>query len=143
MTIADVLCGAVLLPAIGVMASVLSRPKSAERAPDKHDASLTGPERTALRSGLKDEVEVLRAVHQVRLVDGKDEGADVAHLPAGVYGFTYSPLQANPMFRKKGDTEFRGAQAGRLQRSSGWVHDGRRGLSTLGLERAIGRPSLP
>jgi hypothetical protein len=106
MTIADLLCSAVFLPAIGVMASVLSRPKSAEEAPDKNDPLSTGQERIPFRPGLTDEVEVLRAQHQVALVNEKDEGADVARLPGGVYGFTYSPLQATPMFRKKATQSF-------------------------------------
>ena len=106
MTIAGLLCGAVFLPRIGVMASVLSRPNSAEEALNTSDRSLTGRERTPLRQGLRDEVEEMRALHEVRLVDEKDEGADVARLPGGVYGFTYSPLHATPMFRKKATQSF-------------------------------------
>ena len=106
MTIADLLCGAVFLPAIGVMASAMSRPKSAEKAPDKNDQSLTAQERIALRPGLNDEVEVMRTQHQVTLVDERDEGADVVRLPGGIYGFTYSPLQSTPMFRKKATQSF-------------------------------------
>ena len=106
MTIAGLLCSAVFLPAIGVMASVLSRPKSAEDARDRNDESLTGRGQRPFRPGLRDEVEDLRALHQVSLVDEKAESSDVAHLPGGIYGFTYSPLQATPMFRKKATQSF-------------------------------------
>ena len=106
MTIAGLFCTAVFLPAIGVMASALSRPNSAEDTRDRNDESLTGHGQRALRPGLRDELEDLRALHQVSLVDEKDEGSDVAHLPGGVYGFTYSPLQDTPMFRKKAKQSF-------------------------------------
>ena len=106
MTIADLLCGAVFLPAIGVMASVLGRPKSAEQTRDQNDESSTGRSQSPFRPGLRDEVEDLRALHQVSLVEAKDEGANVARLSGGVYGFTYSPLQATPMFRKKAKQSF-------------------------------------
>jgi hypothetical protein len=43
--------------------------------------------------------ESLRLVHQVRLVDDKEEGTGVNGLPGGVYGFTYSPGLPNaPLF---------------------------------------------
>ena len=43
--------------------------------------------------------ETLRAVHQVRLVTDAEEGTGVNALPAGVYGFTYSPgLKNAPLF---------------------------------------------
>lgn len=41
----------------------------------------------------------LRTVHQVRLVSDAEEGTGVNALPAGVYGFTYSPGLPNaPLF---------------------------------------------
>jgi len=106
MTVADLICGAVFLPAIGVLASAMSRPKSAEEAPDKNTSPSTNQERIPFRPDLKNEVELMRARHQVTLVDDLDEGADVARLPGGVYGFTYSPLQSTPMFRKKATQSF-------------------------------------
>ena len=106
MTIADLLCGAVFLPAIGAMASVSSRPKFAENTRDDNDQSLTGRGESTFRAGLRDEVEDLRALHQVSLVDEKQEGSDVARVPGGVFGFTYSPLQATPMFRRKATQSF-------------------------------------
>jgi hypothetical protein len=43
--------------------------------------------------------ETLRGVHQVRLVLEAEEGTGVNALPAGVYGFTYSPGLPNaPLF---------------------------------------------
>jgi len=106
MTIADLLCGAVFLPAIGVMASVLSRPNTTENASDKNNQSPTRRQWMNPRPGLTSEVEDLRALHQVSLVDEEDEGANVARLSGGVYGFTYSPLQGCPIFRKKSTQSF-------------------------------------
>ncbi len=43
--------------------------------------------------------EQLRATHQVRLVQGDEEGTGVNALPRGVYGYTYSPGLPNaPLF---------------------------------------------
>lgn len=42
--------------------------------------------------------EALRREHGVKLVDGSLEGAAAEDLPAGVYGFTGSPLLASPLF---------------------------------------------
>ena len=43
--------------------------------------------------------ETLRAAHQVRIVSGAEEGTGVNALPAGTYGFTYSPgLASSPLF---------------------------------------------
>ena len=43
--------------------------------------------------------ETLRQTHGVRLVSAAEEGAGVNALPAGVYGFTYSPALENaPLF---------------------------------------------
>jgi hypothetical protein len=43
--------------------------------------------------------ESLRTAHGVRLVSGAEEGTGVNALPAGVYGFTYSPALPNaPLF---------------------------------------------
>jgi hypothetical protein len=43
--------------------------------------------------------ESLRQRHGVRLVEPDEEGAGVRELPDGVYGFTYSPAIAAPLFR--------------------------------------------
>lgn len=43
--------------------------------------------------------EALRQTHQVRLVNGDEEGTGVGALPGGVFGFTYSPgLPSAPLF---------------------------------------------
>lgn len=42
--------------------------------------------------------EALRADHRVRLVEPAEEGFGVDKLPDGVYGFTYSPAIAAPLF---------------------------------------------
>ena len=48
------------------------------------------------------ELENLRARHQVRPLAADEEGAAVANLPNGVYGFTYAPGQPEvPLFSKQ------------------------------------------
>jgi len=46
--------------------------------------------------------QTLRATHNVRLVAPEEEGTGVNALPAGVYGFTYSPALPNaPLFAER------------------------------------------
>jgi hypothetical protein len=45
--------------------------------------------------------EALRRKHGVRLVSAVEEGSAVATLPAGVYGFTASPVLASPLFANR------------------------------------------
>jgi hypothetical protein len=40
----------------------------------------------------------LRAAHRVRLVEPAEEGFSIDQLPDGVFGFTYSPAIAAPLF---------------------------------------------
>lgn len=48
------------------------------------------------------EAEALRKVHQVRLVAPDEQGFGADALPAGVYGFTYSPGLPNaPLFAER------------------------------------------
>ncbi len=48
------------------------------------------------------EQEALRASHEVRLVEEREEGFGVDALPRGIYGFTYAPAFANaPLFRTR------------------------------------------
>jgi hypothetical protein len=48
------------------------------------------------------EQEQLRVAHRVRLVMPPEEGTGVNALPAGVYGFTYSPALPNaPLFAER------------------------------------------
>ncbi|MEW6323360.1 MAG: hypothetical protein AB1635_20000 [Acidobacteriota bacterium] len=55
---------------------------------------------TTVAASGTDARERLRAAHQVRLVEPAQEGTSVEHLPDGVYGFTYSPALAAPLFRQ-------------------------------------------
>lgn len=52
---------------------------------------------TAASSGLEAR-QALRAAHRVRLVEPSEEGFGIDQLPDGVYGFTYSPAIAAPLF---------------------------------------------
>src|SRR5262245_30090452 len=48
------------------------------------------------------EQEALRAAHGVRLVTDGEEGTGLNALPAGLYGFTYSPgLSSAPLFAER------------------------------------------
>jgi hypothetical protein len=51
--------------------------------------------------------ETLRADHRVRSLKAWEEGFGLRHLPAGIFGFTYSPgLEDAPLFRKREDHAF-------------------------------------
>lgn len=52
---------------------------------------------TIAASGLEARA-ALRAAHKVRLVEPAEEGFGADQLPDGVYGFTYSPAVAAPLF---------------------------------------------
>ncbi|HTS48573.1 MAG TPA: hypothetical protein VMH05_11550 [Bryobacteraceae bacterium] len=53
------------------------------------------------------ELEALRARHNVRPLLPAEEGSSAAHLPNGVYGFTYAPGQPEvPLFSKQGYHSF-------------------------------------
>jgi hypothetical protein len=45
--------------------------------------------------------EQLRATRGLRALDGAEEGFAAERQPNGVYGFTYSPAEAVPLFTKK------------------------------------------
>jgi len=45
--------------------------------------------------------EQLRATRALRALESAEEGFAAEHLPNGVYGFTYSPAEAVPLFTKK------------------------------------------
>jgi hypothetical protein len=55
--------------------------------------------------------EALRREHAVRLVTAAEEGSAAESLPAGVYGFTGSPVLASPLFA---DRRFRNFEVHRL-----------------------------
>lgn len=54
---------------------------------------------TAASASGADAREALRKAHGVRLVEPAEEGLGVDQLPDGVFGFTYSPALAAPLFR--------------------------------------------
>ncbi|HXG91443.1 MAG TPA: hypothetical protein VNN73_03620 [Blastocatellia bacterium] len=98
MIVTDLICDGVLLPAIGVMGLMLAaRAKSAkEEIPaqtNKTDEVSNAPE--------SDEREALRASHQVKLLEEKQQGFGVDNLPGGVYGFSFSPHNEAPLFQNK------------------------------------------
>ena len=56
---------------------------------------------------LSQELQSLRAAHQVRPLKPDEEGSAVAALPSGVYGFTYAPGQPEvPLFSRQGYHSF-------------------------------------
>ncbi len=88
----------VLLSAIGVMGLVSdSRPKQEETSENNPDASRNGSHNTSTGS----DVEHIRALNKVRLIDERERGFGIARLPNGVYGFTYAPQQESPLFSRK------------------------------------------
>jgi len=100
MTVLDLFYYGVLLLAVGVIGFIFARSKSkAEQAPTNQTAISASDD--ASNEVVDKEVETLRAIHQVNLVDEKDEGSGIAHLPNGVFGYSYSPQQETPLFRKK------------------------------------------
>lgn len=52
---------------------------------------------TASSSGIEAR-QALREAHRVRLVEPAEEGCPISELPEGVFGFTYSPAIAAPLF---------------------------------------------
>ncbi len=55
----------------------------------------------ALHNSLLPERQALRDGSNLRIVTSKEEGTDIQHLPAGVYGFTGAPAAAEiPLFIK-------------------------------------------
>lgn len=53
-------------------------------------------------------IEAFRASHEVKLVEGEQEGTLITELPPGTYGFTYAPdLEAgSPVFRRRAYRSF-------------------------------------
>jgi hypothetical protein len=92
----ELLYGSLLLAALGVIGTAIqASPSAAEETSDDSQKD----------SGLS-EIEKLRALHQVELVAEKDEGFGIAHLPNGVYGFSWAPQDESPLFRKRGFQSF-------------------------------------
>jgi hypothetical protein len=47
------------------------------------------------------DLEQLRVEHKLRAIDKAEEGTPAERLPNGVYGFTYAPAEAVPLFARK------------------------------------------
>src|SRR5262245_10457011 len=86
------------------------------------------------------EQEALRTAHGVRLVAAAEEGSGVNALPAGVYGFTYSPALANaPLFQMR---RFRSFEIHKLTSGEAVIvgfmsSDDARALTSAGTEAQI------
>jgi hypothetical protein len=94
MAVTEIICGGVLLSVIGVIGIAISRPEKAEEeTPDAKKS--TDSEESHV------EMEALRARNKVRRVEDNEEGTGVDRLPRGVYGFSFSPHQEIPLFRRK------------------------------------------
>jgi hypothetical protein len=93
MAVTEIICGGVLLSAIGVIGIAINRPEQAEEEiPNKPlDAKATSDV----------QLEALRARNNVRLVEAKEEGFGISQLPNGTYGFSFSPQQGAPLFENK------------------------------------------
>lgn len=98
MTVTDFIWSGVLLSAIGVMGlASSSRPNPESRPDDNPDASMSESD----KDGTDPEIERLRTLNGVRLIDKQQNGTGIARQPNGVYGFTYAPQQESPLFHKK------------------------------------------
>lgn len=93
MAVTEIICGGVLLSAIGVIGVAISRPEQAEEETPN----------TTLDAKTDSDVQrdALRARNNVRVVEDKEEGFGVDHLPNGVYGFSFAPQQSAPLYKNK------------------------------------------
>ncbi|HLG17839.1 MAG TPA: hypothetical protein VJH03_25580 [Blastocatellia bacterium] len=98
MAVTDSFCGGVLLSTLGVMglAFRLARSKATETS---SEAGNNKPKPSG--STQQPELESLRAINQVILLEAADEGSALAHLPGGVYGYAWAPHRESPLFREK------------------------------------------
>lgn len=111
MAVTEIICGGVLLSALGVIGLALSSSKRTAEETPHTDTELD------TKSRENAELQALRARNRVRLVEGQEIGFGVDHLPNGVYGFTFTPQRETPLFEKK---MFRSFEAHKL--SDGAVH---------------------
>ncbi len=74
-------------------------------APESHTQTATdkqpSEETSQADSVTLEDIQTLRALHQVRLIDEKEEGFPIDALANGVYGFTYSPQEQSPIFSNR------------------------------------------
>ncbi|HEX8186450.1 MAG TPA: hypothetical protein VF747_16915, partial [Blastocatellia bacterium] len=95
MAVTEIICGGVLLSAIGVIGVAISRPAQAEEETPGTASTLDD------KTDSEAQLAALRSRNKVRLVENKEAGLGVAHLPCGVYGFSFSPQQESPLFERK------------------------------------------
>jgi hypothetical protein len=86
-----------LVFAVVVLGSVFRRSKKEEKSAPPATDLPPEPAETPEAS----EIRALRAANRVELVDRADEGKGIVNAPNGVYGFTFSPHQESPIFRKR------------------------------------------
>jgi hypothetical protein len=96
MMITEIICGAISLPAFGVMAAVLSKTRMSENG-----ANVRGASPEAAVPTLDTDVEKLRGLHHVTLVTADLEGNSIDQLLPGSYGFTCAPTQASPVYQTR------------------------------------------
>jgi hypothetical protein len=109
--VTEIICGGVLLSALGVVGLAMRRPEPT--AKDTPDPNTTPDAKPAADFAL----ESLRERNDVRLVEDKEIGFGLDHLPNGVYGFTCAPQKEAPLFEKK---TFRSFEAHKL--ADGAIH---------------------
>jgi hypothetical protein len=95
MIVMNLLGDGLFLSAIGAMGLMFAHSKATEASP-KQTAAAHSPE-----AAIDPRIASLRAAHRVTLVSDQDEGYSVGQLSHGVYGFTYTPQEAAPLFGKK------------------------------------------
>lgn len=98
MIVTELICGGVLLSALAVIGAVASRSQS--------PAEETSAIKNDYPDAAQNDVNALRAIHQVSLVPEKDEGTSAYKLPLGTYGFSWAPQAETPVFRKRGFQSF-------------------------------------
>ena len=95
MFVVEVAIAASIVSAIGIMMAVGSgeEPQQTSRA-DSEAAPIDSA------------FDLLRHQHTVTLVGEEEEGTGIANLRGGVFGFTYTPHQESPLFRKRAFLSF-------------------------------------
>ena len=83
-----------VMSAIGAAGLLFAHASSSEKSPDQNAADSPA-------SDIDARIARLRAVHRVTLISQSQEGNSVEQLAGGVYGFTYAPQEAAPLFGKK------------------------------------------
>jgi hypothetical protein len=95
MMVIDLLGEGLFLSAIGAMGLMFAHSKSPEASAEQT------PSQGSQDAAIDPRIASLRAAHRVTLVSEQNEGYSVQKLTNGVYGFTYAPQDAAPLFSKK------------------------------------------